>query len=286
MKKRAFTLIELLVVIAIISLLLSIIVPSLGLVKKKAASVVCMINVKNLSLGWYSYQNESKGEIMSARMEEVGLDTSAKEGWIGMPFSSTGVVASLYQTTPVVTDEDEIRGVSQGVLFDYIKASDTYHCPADKLRKGPDGTELYVSYCVPECLYGTTGSGGAQYNLQIKRFNEITSPSTRYNFVESGEKVRGNWIAAGHFVMATPEYGDGGYGWWSPIAINHGDASVFGFCDGHAKSQKWVDKDTFDHYDATLNETYYGKRMPENGKMGVDLEFLARGWAYRSKIVK
>jgi prepilin-type N-terminal cleavage/methylation domain-containing protein/prepilin-type processing-associated H-X9-DG protein len=285
MKSRSgFTLIELLVVIAIIALLLSVIIPALSMVKKKAASVVCMTNVKNLSLGWYLYQEDNGGIIMSARMENVGTQAAAKEGWIGQPHTASDVSASsltLSQTAPV-TDEDEIRGIRQGVLYPYVKASDTYHCPADKLRMGPDTTRLYTSYCVPECLYGMTNKTSLLYSRQIKKFNEITSPAMRYNFVESGETLRGNWIIAGHFVMATPEYGDGGYGWWSPIAINHGDSSVFGFCDGHAEIKKWHDADTFAHYAATETSTGYGKRMPTNQMgMGDDLSFLARGWAYR-----
>lgn len=278
--RRGFTLIELLVVIAIISLLLSVIVPAIRMAKRKAASAVCLTNVKNLSLGWYLYQEDNSGEIMWAAMEDVGTLASAERGWIGTPHTLNDKFSSslnIYQTSPAVTDEDEIRGVEKGVLYPYVKTSDAYHCPADKYRKGPDGTYLYVSYCLSAALYGKTNPS---YNRQIKKFTQITSPSMRYNFVESGEKERGNWIAGGHFIMATPEYGDGGYGWWSPIAINHGDSSVFGFCDGHASCRKWRDQDTFEHYAATINDIYYGKRIPE-GQMGDDLSFLARGWAYR-----
>jgi prepilin-type N-terminal cleavage/methylation domain-containing protein/prepilin-type processing-associated H-X9-DG protein len=284
--KKGFTLIELLVVIAIIGLLLSIIIPSLNMAKRKATSAVCMTNVKNMSLGWYSYQEDHHGRIMSARMEDVGSQSSARNGWIGAPHTASDTSSTsldLYQVAPPVTDEDEIRGIEQGVLFPYLKSSNVYHCPGDKLRLGPDSTRLYVSYCVPECLYGRTNSSDSLYNKQIIKFNELTSPGMRYNFVESGERVRGNWIAAGHFVMATPEYGDGGYGWWSPIAINHGDSSVFGFCDGHASIQKWHDQDTFEHYAATQTNPSYGKRMPTNGQMGDDLGFLARGWPYRAR---
>lgn len=53
--KKAFTLIELLVVIAIIALLMSIIVSSLQMAKKKASVAVCLANVKNVGLAWYGY---------------------------------------------------------------------------------------------------------------------------------------------------------------------------------------------------------------------------------------
>ena len=279
--KKGFTLIELLVVIAIIALLLSVIIPSLGMAKKKAASAVCMTNVKNLSLAWYLYQEENGGKLMSSRMENVGTQSTARAGWIGAPHTAgdlTQTSLTLAQVSPVVTDEDEIRGIMKGKLYSYLESPAVYHCPADKLRMGPDGTRLYTSYCVPDCLGGETNPVSARYSIQINKFNEITSPAMRYNFVESGEKDRGNWVAAGHFVMATPEYGDGGYGWWSPIAINHGDSSVFGFCDGHAEKQKWHDPDTFLHYAATATSSNYGKRMSE---IGEDLGFLARGWAFR-----
>ena len=50
MKRRGFTLIELLVVVAIISLLVSILLPSLNRAKELARLAVCMSNQKNLAL--------------------------------------------------------------------------------------------------------------------------------------------------------------------------------------------------------------------------------------------
>ena len=58
MKKRGFTLIELLVVIAIIALLLSILIPSLGKVKKQAQAVICSCNLKQFGLAWHMYLDD------------------------------------------------------------------------------------------------------------------------------------------------------------------------------------------------------------------------------------
>ena len=54
-KTRGFTLIELLVVIAIISLLVSILLPSLTKAKELARRAVCMSNIHNLTLGLNMY---------------------------------------------------------------------------------------------------------------------------------------------------------------------------------------------------------------------------------------
>jgi len=62
-KKRGFTLIELLVVIAIIALLLSILTPSLNAVKEKAKRIVCINNLKQLTLIWIMYTSAHDGRV-------------------------------------------------------------------------------------------------------------------------------------------------------------------------------------------------------------------------------
>lgn len=57
----AFTLIELLVVIAIISLLVSILLPSLHAAKEQAQITACMANEKSVGSGIFMYASESDG---------------------------------------------------------------------------------------------------------------------------------------------------------------------------------------------------------------------------------
>jgi prepilin-type N-terminal cleavage/methylation domain-containing protein/prepilin-type processing-associated H-X9-DG protein len=58
-RKRAFTLIELLVVISIISLLISILLPSLNTARKSAKSVVCLTQLKQISVGYSTFLAEN-----------------------------------------------------------------------------------------------------------------------------------------------------------------------------------------------------------------------------------
>ena len=283
MKTRAFTLIELLVVIAIIAILMAIIMPALNLVKKKAATTACLSNTKNLSLGWYMYMSDNDGRIMSC--EDTGTEPGGNfVGWCGLPRDAGGSTMSNTQASPAVTDEDEIRGIKQGVLFPFVKNPDVYHCPADNQRKSLyDGTTVFVSYGVPFCLYRQTNKGAADYNLQIRRFDEISAPSTRYNFVESAETR--NWNSGHHFVIGSPEQTNlDEWGWWGPMAINHGNSSVLGFCDGHSEVRKWRDRSTIDRVYKLIDQgvTTYGIEYPPAGETE-DIDYMADGWAYRHR---
>ncbi|HDS84019.1 MAG TPA: prepilin-type N-terminal cleavage/methylation domain-containing protein [Phycisphaerales bacterium] len=287
--RKAFTLIELLVVIAIIALLLSIIVPSLRLAKMKASSVVCMTNTKNMSLAWYSYQADNNGRIMSAQMD-AREENGTYVGWIGAPFRSTpGDLANTAVNTPPITEEDAIRGIQQGRLHEYLKSPQSYKCPGDTIRKSVyDQVTPYVSYSLSRALYWTTNRSSQFYNQQIRAFGEITSPSTRYVFVEVAQER--NWNQSGWFSFGAPEYygqatghnRPGGWGWWDPLAINHGDSSIIGYTDGHAETRRWQDPFTRERVEklSRTGVAMYNVEFPPDGQTA-DIEYMARGWAYR-----
>lgn len=283
MKTRGFTLIELLVVIAIISILFAIVMPALSLARKKASTAVCLSNTKNLSLAWYMYMGDNDGRIVSC--EDIGTEKSGKfVGWIGVPRTQTGALLSNTQADPAVIDEDEIRGIQAGLLYPYIKEPDAYHCPGDRARVSLyDKTRVFVSYSIPRCLYWFFDEADARYRKQIRRFGEIKAPSTRYVFVEAAETR--NWNASHHFVMGAPEETNlDTWGWWGPIAVNHGDSSVLGFGDGHSEVRRWRDRYTIERVDKLIRTgaTNYDVDYPPEDQTS-DIEYMAAGWAYRHK---
>ena len=282
MRKQGFTLIELLVVIAIIALLLSIVVPSLRLARMKASSIVCMTNTKNMSLAWYSYQAANNGLIMSARMD--GRESNGTNvGWIGAPYRGTpGDLHNTAVNNPPVSKEDAVRGIRRGRLDEYLDSPESYHCPGDTLRKSVyDQVTPYVSYAMARCLYWQPDRSSSSFRYQITKFGDITSPSSRYVFVEMAQER--NWNQSGWFSFGAPEYTDGvRWGWWDPIAINHGDSSIVGFADGHAETRRWQDPFTrqrVEKLSRTGTATYDIEYPPAD--QTADIDYMARGWAYR-----
>ena len=283
-KRRAFTLIELLVVIAIIALLMAILIPTLSRAKRQAATSVCTANTKNLSMGWFMYMTDNDGRIMSSE-DDAEEQNGRFVGWIGVPRNSSGTLLDIGQTNPAVTDKDEKRGIKAGLLYTYVRNPDVYHCPADNIRKSIyDKTGVFVTYSIPMCLYGAVRPNYQWYNEQIKIFNEITRPATRYVFVESAETR--NWNSSHHFVIGAPEYTGNfdRWGWWGPMAVNHGDSSVLGFCDGHSEVRKWRDRFTIERVDKLIREgvALYGIEYPPDNQQ-LDITYMAEGWPYRHR---
>ena len=60
---RAFTLIELLVVIAIIAILAAMLLPALAAAKQKAQDIKCVNNLKQLTIAYFSYQQDFSSGI-------------------------------------------------------------------------------------------------------------------------------------------------------------------------------------------------------------------------------
>ncbi|MEM1213178.1 MAG: DUF1559 domain-containing protein [Planctomycetota bacterium] len=63
-KPRAFTLIELLVVISIIALLIAILLPTLTSAREAARRSNCLSNLRQLSVGAYSYATDNDGALL------------------------------------------------------------------------------------------------------------------------------------------------------------------------------------------------------------------------------
>ena len=81
-RKRGFTLIELLVVIAIISLLVSILLPSLQQAKELARAVICQSNLRSLGVGIMMYVEDTEPKTWPLPwMPRDPPDLTVTQGW-------------------------------------------------------------------------------------------------------------------------------------------------------------------------------------------------------------
>src|SRR4030042_138791 len=62
-----FTLIELLVVITVIALLLALLIPALRSAKEQGQRVVCLSNLRQLTLAWIMYAEDNNENIVNGR---------------------------------------------------------------------------------------------------------------------------------------------------------------------------------------------------------------------------
>ena len=79
-RQRGFTLIELLVVIAIVALLMAILLPSLGRVRKQAKSIVCRSNLRQWGAVFTMYAGANHGSFLSGLV--AGSSNPGKYWWI------------------------------------------------------------------------------------------------------------------------------------------------------------------------------------------------------------
>src|SRR5439155_25298558 len=68
---KGFTLVELLVVIGIIAVLLSILLPTLGKVRRQAYTLQCASNMRQLSMAMLMYIGDNKGRFPAAEFSTI-----------------------------------------------------------------------------------------------------------------------------------------------------------------------------------------------------------------------
>jgi len=270
MKKRAFTLIELLVVIAIIALLMALLMPALRLAKDQASALICVNNLRQLSMGWFAYTVDHDGMLMGGHRKR-GTNFKDKncfpDGfWINPPHNLNGDYTS---DTPPGVLEDKFRGIRTGQLFPYVKNVKLFHCPADARIDIPE-QQAYCSYAVAGGMNGEEAYNGGckQYPDRVAEvFDEIRSPANKYVFIE--ETDRRGWNM-GSWIMNTT-----GFCWIDPLAGWHNDRGNLGFADGHAEKHRWLSKYTIE---MNIKQQPYCTDTNTDADDEIDLRYMQRGY--------
>ena len=126
---RGFTLIELLVVVAIISLLMSLLAPSLRKARDQARTVACMTNLRTIGMGFHVYASEYYGQIP---YDENLTSWSPNSNNYELPDTS-GKLFPHYVPAPMVVDRDHLKGPKL-TCPSYTLAADSF---PDHRRRSP-----------------------------------------------------------------------------------------------------------------------------------------------------
>lgn len=131
MRPHAFTLIELLVVIGIISLLISIMTPSLSRARQQAKSTVCLTRLNELMKGVIAYSSDHEFSLPPDRFE-VRPRSNVFHGWAEL------IYTDLYQ------DRDYTEDANFPVLHNREGRFDLFTCKEGEPRA--DSTGHYRVY--------------------------------------------------------------------------------------------------------------------------------------------
>ena len=224
-RSRGFALVELLVVIGIIALLISILLPVLGKVRRQAMRTKCTSNLRQLVTAMTIYAGDNKGGWYTDTAD-YGADSLTaliprivKDGKVAICPGTTNVV-DLSKTTSVFVPG---QGVVQAPDVSHLRNNAVY---ADD-QSGGHSYEIFNWFGPATYPDGTVIPG----NLGM--LSQSLNPTGFRKYLMTTKNVR---KPSEVFLILD---GDEGYGgsrnnWPDPIDNHGADGICLGFADGHA----------------------------------------------------
>jgi prepilin-type N-terminal cleavage/methylation domain-containing protein/prepilin-type processing-associated H-X9-DG protein len=212
-KLSGFTLIELLVVISIISMLMSILLPSLSRAREMGQRVDCLSNLRQLTLAWYFYAMDNSDNLCSPGTfwNDSGSNYWVADG-LDIPGNNTG---------------NTKQAIAEGVLWHHTEGTlGLYRCKRDR-------SVFLRSYSLSLHIDGNLSS--------------ISRPSSKVVFVDASSSWK--WIYGGYFPI---RFCGGEYQWWpwddpyhrQQITARHNGGCNMSFADFHCGWWMWKDPRT------------------------------------------
>ncbi len=202
--RKGFTLIELLVVIAVIALLIAILVPVLRSAREQAQRVVCLSNLRQLTLAWVAYADDNDGKLVSS-------------SWAARP----------------------PRSIETGTLWPYLRDLDIYRCPSPGMYSivtAANGSFYVEGTYLQDSGVQKLGIRVGKTVLRMTKLTDIISPGAaqRAVFIDA--------FPAGYDFYVYYLYPKWSVGGLPPI--HHSGGVTLSMADGHAEYWKWKGHET------------------------------------------
>ena len=220
---RGFTLIELLVVIAIIGILAALLLPALGRSKARAEGLACANNLRQLSVAWLLYADDSNDALVN------------KHG-VQETFARRQTWANNVQDWVDGEDNTNLIYLSDSKLGPYARrATKIYKCPSDR-EPALNGDRIRTMSM--NALVGNPGENTNKFNptyVQFFKKAEILNPTGIFVFLDE----HCDTLNDGFFVNRLDDYA-----WGNLPGSYHNGAANLSFADGHLESRRWVVPET------------------------------------------
>jgi prepilin-type N-terminal cleavage/methylation domain-containing protein len=254
MPQAGFSLIELLVVIAIIAILAALLLPALVKAKMKAQGIHCLNNLKQLSLAWQTYADDSRGRIPYAGPDVSSPGPKDPYVWLG---------GYIDFDTNNDSNWDVDKDIKKSPLWPYCGNATVWKCPGDRSMITPAFGPL-AGRTVPRirtfCMLcwvgglgggmtlngGSLGPGLASPPWRVySSLSDLTDPGPARTLLFLDE--REDYCVYANFWVDMQGYpnqpqllqisGD------LPAAYHNGAGSL-SFTDGHCEARRWTDSRT------------------------------------------
>jgi prepilin-type processing-associated H-X9-DG protein len=230
---------------------MGLLLPALARAREQGKRVVCMSNLKQLTLGWMTYASANNDKLVNAAAFDNGLTNPGGPCPGGMNCSgnyaailptSTHWTYSIHQKElPWVGPAYEIAGVmpredcqkcaiQTGALWKFIQNNKIYHCPTGKKN-------YMVSYPIVDSMNGkyqySTAGNPSDIALMMKNINQIKGTSASIVFIDEGSLSPDTYAVYNNQQK-----------WFDPPMARHGGGTDVSYADGHSGRMMWKSLNT------------------------------------------
>jgi prepilin-type N-terminal cleavage/methylation domain-containing protein/prepilin-type processing-associated H-X9-DG protein len=232
---RGFTLVELLVVIALIALLAALLLPVLSKARTRTQGIVCLNNVRQLTLAWTLYADDHSGRLaynLGGDIKRQSVAPRTNLNWVN------GILDWEWELSP---DNTNTATLTEASLASYAARNvGVYHCPSDFVLSAVQreaGWDHRVRSYSMNAMVGDAGdlsATGSNANnpgyIQYFSLASIQRPDEIFVFLDEHPDS----INDGYFINRAHNFQ-----WVDLPASYHNGAAAFAFADGHSELHRW-----------------------------------------------
>lgn len=218
---KGFAITGIIVPVISFALMIAILLPALSRVKAQAKRVVCLNNLRQLSLAWIIYSDENDFHIVNGA---AGQQRANELFWTGRDWSSDMMSEQL------LSEREQIQAIHNGALWQYCRSKEIYRCPA--------GLSGHLrTYSIVDSMNGIAREGTEEkLGVYIKKRTQIRQPALRIVFIDVGQVIPETYAV--YYDQQK---------WWDQPPVRHDDGTTVSFADGHSEYWRWRGKETIEH---------------------------------------